>query len=328
MSLSTHYWTPGELQDLLALPRDEFLEKYEHIGYDAWRIKHGRHKRAVETSAPIVLEDDGLYRPTAWDYSPQSPSRPTLERHVMIGDTHGYYVEQEVWKTVLDFVRDFKPHRIHLLGDIIDFYDISRYLKDPNRRLVLGKEVEFTRDAILKPLRDAAPQATIEWTEGNHEARLNKYLWSRAPELASLPGLDIRNIFSLDDLRIHYKTKETEVGGVVMTHGHIVRAHSGWTAKAMMEGYGQSVIHNHTHRLGAVYSSRRGSDWVGFENGCLCQMDPSYITGTPNWQHGFSVGWLRTDGTFNFSQVHIKNGGFVYEGKFFGRDERLDHCHD
>ena len=57
-------------------------------------------------------------------------------------------------------------------------------------------------------------------------------------------------------------------------------------------------------------------------------MDPEYINGQPNWQHGFSVGWLLPNDQFHFEQIAIVNGTFVYGGKWFGAADEVDECHD
>jgi hypothetical protein len=329
MPNSGFFWTEAAISDLLALSREDFLAKYEKVSGHAYRQRLAEERRKVEFATPIAVTDDGLYRPQEWNYQPRSPIVPYgLEKHVNIGDTHGVFVDQRTWAAVLDFVRDFKPDQINLLGDIADFYDISRFDKNPNRRIVLGKEIEFTRDVILAELRRAAPKSRIIWVEGNHENRLQRYLWSRAPELASLPGMDMRELFRLRDLKITYTQQSLEVGDIQMTHGHMARKHSGWTAKAMMDEYGTSVIHNHTHRLGAIYKTDRGGEYVAFENGCLCNLNPEYINGVPNWQHGFSVGWVLPHGRFHFEQITILDGRFVYGGKFFGADDPVTDCHD
>lgn len=323
-----HFWTEPEIADLLALSKEAFLAKYGSITPTAYRLRRASEVSKVEFATPVSVVD-GLYQPKEWSYGPRDPIVPKgMERHVNIGDTHGIYVDQRTWKAVLDFIRDFKPHQVNLLGDIADFYDISRFDKNPNRRVVLGVEIEFTREVILSELRAAAPRARIVWLEGNHENRLKRYLWSRAPELASLPGLDMRSLFRLESLKIQYQNANLEIGDIQMTHGHMARKHSGQTAKAMLDDYGTSVIHNHTHRLGAVYKTDRGGEYVAFENGCLCALDPEYIPGVPNWQQGFSVGWVLESGRFHFEQIAILDGKFIYGGRFFGADEPITDCHD
>lgn len=326
------FWSEAALADLVSMGKEEFLTRYPQVSYDAWRQRRAIELKKIAENTPIVMDEkmgDGNLEFGHWEYTPSRPTIPAgVEKHVNIGDTHGVFVEQEVWKAVLDFIRDFKPDQINLLGDIIDFYDVSRFDKNPMRRVVLGREIDFTKDVILAELRRAAPKARIVWVEGNHENRLTRYLWSRAPELASLPNLDMTQLFALQKLKIEYQMDPIPVGNVNMMHGHMVRKHSAYTAKAMLDDMGKSVIHNHTHRLGAHYKTDHGGAHVAFENGCLCTMDMEYVSGKPNWQHGFSVGWVLPNGNFHFEQVAVIDGGFIFGGKFYGASDPIIECHD
>lgn len=326
MPNSGFFWNADAIADLLALDRDTFLARYPQVSHHAYRQRLAIERRSLP---PTVRFDDGQYHPDEWRYRPRDPSIPLgLEKHVILGDTHGVFVDQPVWAAVLDFIRDFQPHQVNCLGDVCDFYGISRFDKDPNRQVRLQNEIDFTREVILWELRRAAPGARILWRLGNHEERLEKYIRTRAPEFASLRVLDLASLFGTDELDIEVVDDDIKVGHIELTHGHMVRKHSGFTAKAMLDEYGASVIHNHTHRLGAVYKTDRSGPHVAFENGCLCRMDPEYINGIPNWQHGFSVGWLLPSAQFHFEQIAVVDGTFVYGGKFFGACDVVDDCHD
>jgi hypothetical protein len=197
------------------------------------------------------------------------------------------------------------------------------------RKMFLGREVGFTIDIVLSELRAAAKNARIVWVIGNHEIRLQKYLWTRAPELASLPSLDIRNLFELNKFGIHYTDQPLLVGDTLMTHGHLARKGSGNTARAMLDEYGRSVIHGHTHRLGAIYKTSAGQNFMAFENGCLCQLTPEFLPpGTVNWQHGFSVGYLMGDGEYHFQQILISpTNTIAFNGRVYGADDPVIDCH-
>jgi len=315
----SHIWSGDELADLTILDKPTFLTKYPWISPTAYR----QRKAVVEkTPQQSVVTVDGTYHPETWNYATSRPIVPDgAEKHVMIGDTHGVFVDQRVWASVLDFVRDFKPDAIHLMGDIADFYDISRFSKDPTRRVMLAKEIDFTKTVILAEIRRAAGQkCKIDWIEGNHEERLQKYLWRQAPELAGVPSMEMEALFDMNRYGISYVRGNITVGDLQLTHGNLVRKHSGYTAKAMLDDYGMSVMHNHTHRLGSVYKTDRSGEYVAYENGCLCRTDLDYVD-HPNWQHGFSVGWVLPTGRFHIQQIAVVDGRFVFDGKFYGKQE-------
>ena len=325
-----HTWSADELTDILALRPEDFFMKYSNISADAYRLRRAKETKKVETFAPVRFTGDGQYEPTPWDYAPGKSSTKVLERHVILSDIHGPYVNQPAFKMVLDFTREFKPTHIDIIGDCVDFFDVSRYTKDPLRKMFLGREVAFTIDVILAELRAAAPKSKITWVAGNHEDRLTTYLANRAPELASLPSLDMRSLFETEKLRIIYTTSAIELGDTVLTHGHMARKGSGATARAMLDTYGRSVVHGHTHRLGAIYKTSNHKTFMAFENGCLCSFDVPFIKdGMADWQLGYSVAYLMGDGRFRFEQISIPDDlTLAYGGRLYGASDVIEECHD
>lgn len=216
----------------------------------------------------------------------------------MLSDLQVPYHDPAAISLVLGWIRRHQPHTIHLLGDLIDFYPISNHLTDPTRSQALQQDLDAARD-FLGELCGVAPKAHVHLTEGNHENRLERYLWRKAEELSHLRALRLTELLDLKDLQVRYHTEQEpyKVGELWLTHGSLVRKHSAYTARAMVEKVGGSVLIGHTHRLGAHHVSTWHADYAGYENGCLCQLNPclanSYVKGAPNWQQGFSVLWRR-----------------------------------
>ena len=84
---------------------------------------------------------------------------------------------------------------------------------------------------------------------------------------------------------VPYKEGVLINGNFLITHGDLIRAHSSYTAKGMSDKYGGSGIHGHTHRLGSYYRKNYFGIYGWWENGCLCDLNPDWIT-NPNWQQG------------------------------------------
>jgi len=96
------------------------------------------------------------------------------ERSVFVPDLHVPFVDTKAFYTAVAFIKYFKPHLLFDLGDAIDFYQLSRFSKDPARREALQKDLDQTTDC-LSELRKAAPRARFYFIRGNHEYRLTKY---------------------------------------------------------------------------------------------------------------------------------------------------------
>lgn len=236
---------------------------------------------------------------------------------LVVGDLQYPYYDEKVWKAVLRFGRALGPTGIVLNGDIHDFYDLSRFDKNPARVGHLADEIQGMQDVILSPIVKIAPKAWRVFNEGNHEKRLQKYLWHHAPAVSQLKGLDVPGVLGLKSFGISYRQESNPVqaGSLLILHGHLIRKHSGMTARAHFERYGSSLLHGHSHRWG-TYSV---TNWTGVheasEHGCLCDLTPEYEP-HPNWQQGFAVVHVFEDRTFHAQVVKIIDRKFMlYGGK-------------
>jgi predicted phosphodiesterase len=217
----------------------------------------------------------------------------------------------------LSMIRKLKPVEVHLLGDVVDFYALSDHLRDPDRRFGLQDELDTTVE-FLRVVRKAAPKAAIYFYEGNHETRLRRYLSREAGELADLRSLSLPALLCFSELDIRFvpELKPHVIHRqLLLTHGTLCRQQSAYTARAMVDRYGMSVLHGHTHRLGTHYKTTWRKTLAGYENGCLCRLDVNpanaYTKGMPNWQHGFSIihTWKRRGRhQFDVEQVRIIDG--------------------
>jgi len=242
------------------------------------------------------------------------------EKSLFVSDLHAPYQDPHCMKIIEDFSRWFKPQKVFILGDLVDFYQLSKFDKNPCRMDNLQDDIDSARSE-LERIRSANPKADIVLFEGNHEARLTKWLWNH-PEVASLRNLSIQELLTLHKYDIKW------VGGLevylyhdfALEHGNIVRKFSAYTARGMMERNGVSGISGHTHRMGTHYHTDLGGDFVWVENGCLCDRHPDYVK-NPDWQNGFSVGFFKkANSRFTVDQICIPDGKCVYSGREFGRD--------
>ena len=237
---------------------------------------------------------------------------------VVLSDTHVPFQDKSVCRMLLKFIAEHRPGTIHLLGDISDFYSVSRFDKDPARKIDLQEDLDSTCK-FLWEIREAAPHAKLIFSEGNHEFRLRKYLQTEAKALALLRALKLEKLLEFEELKIQFRRHDRpyRVGSLLFTHGQLVRKWSGYSARGHFEKYGCCVIHGHTHRLGAFYHRDIQDTYAAWENGCLCDLNPDYTT-VPDWQHGWSVVWAQRD-YFHVEQVAVVKGRYNYHGRMYGR---------
>ena len=233
---------------------------------------------------------------------------------IVLPDVHVPYHDKDAVNLMLKVAKDIKPDTIVQVGDFVDFYAVSHYKKDPDRSTgtALQDELDQARD-LLAELTAIAPTTIIE---GNHEQRLTKYLYEKAPGLCGLRELTVSKLLGIDNKKSFYKKKGgVFLGKLLVLHGNEVSergvAYSSGTCRKGVEKLNMSVMHGHIHRLGSYYVTSKGQGTQsGYEIGCLCQKDVEYMDFS-NWQTGFALVTYRNDGdkAFNVELVEIQDTG-------------------
>lgn len=227
-----------------------------------------------------------------------------MRTYAVLNDIQIPFHDQPVLDAVLGFVKKLRPDGVVLNGDIVDCYELSVYDKDPLTQASLREEVDQAR-ALVGRLRMLSPK--VIWIGGNHEDRLRRYIWKRAPELGVLPGITFPKLFGLSDYGVEWRDygESIMLGKLMVTHGSMVRSHSAYSAKAHFDRHGTSVMIGHTHRMGQFYRTNRNGVHAAYENGCLCRLDPEYVH-DPDWQQGFAVVHVEErTGHFNVQQIPV-----------------------
>jgi len=237
-------------------------------------------------------------------------------RCLILSDIHIPYHDQSALAFALAYAKDYEPTHIVLNGDIIDAQEISSHPKDKHNPITFQDEVNEARQ-FLRVLRHQHKKATIVYTMGNHEHRLERYLTAHAPELASVDALALDELLELREHRIEFVDQRCKVsiGPFEVFHGSIIRKDAGNSVRGHMTRRGGSVVMGHTHRMGIVArTDRNGIHW-GIENGHLSDPDPDW-THDPDWQQGFSQIDVHGD-TVSLRQHHIHDWRLLVDGTLY-----------
>lgn len=271
------------------------------------------------------------------DTRPLNPDQlpHNLQRHIVLSDYHHrtylhrdpvsgkteirHAHDERALAVVEKFMLHWKPDVIHLAGDWVDFYKISRFCKVPPDEDELFDSVTAVRK-IFGRIRQAHPNATMYYELGNHELRWELYVEANAHAARNILDTSYNTLFQARDLGITilpYKERLAILPGLLdVTHGDLVRKGSGMTARGMLEK-GTSGVSGHTHRLGTIYKTTRTGTTSWSENGCLCSLSPDYAVNV-DWQQGFSLIWVDKDREwYQVQQVPIIKGKIFYEGRFY-----------
>ena len=243
----------------------------------------------------------------------------STETHLVINDIHAPYYDDNLIKLVLKFARILKPDYLVNLGDSVDMPSISQFDRSPERYTNLGQDFKAGYE-INGRFADAVKDAKRVYTKGNHCFRFEKYIM-RHPEISG--AIDFEAKIGLKDFgyKIYEYGDFFKHNDFLFTHGHIIRKHSGYTAKAMLDEIGTSGISGHTHRASAFYKTDLGGEKVWVENGCLCDFDLAYQwfrQKSVNWNYAISVITFHKD-KFHIDQIVIprKHLFIIYGNKYY-----------
>lgn len=233
-----------------------------------------------------------------------------------INDTHNPYQDPEALELAEIIIAKVQPELLVYPGDVNDFYQISKFDKDPGRVDEMQGDIDSTK-AMFRRHKKRFPSVKRRiLLGGNHEDRWQKFLWTSASALSSLKCLTIEELFGLEEFGIEYIPYEC---GLMINdlflglHGDIASIHSGYTAKRMYEKHGGCGICGHCHRGGSFYKRDRFGFWGWWENFCLCSLNPDWIK-NPNWIQGFSL--VHFQGRrFWVEQIPITDKACMYGGK-------------
>ena len=268
------------------------------------RAIYRRHKRFDLDEQRPYTNGHGL----TTEYVPQQPYEIRI---AFMTDQHCPFQDDYARSVALQIVRDFDP-QISISGsDGIDCYAVSSFSKSPERMRSNGLQREI--DVWTRCEREwmsATPNAKRFFLRGNHEDRLRRWLWENA-EVADLRAMQLSNLLEFDKLRLtQLRNDELIVGRLLIKHGTKVSANSAYTAKSELESerFEYNSMTGHTHRMGAYYVKKREEVVQAHECGCLCRLDPDYMT-NPNWQNGFVLATVhRGSVAFEPVVIHTVNG--------------------
>ena len=209
----------------------------------------------------------------------------------VVNDVHVPYHDKTAIALACKVLAWWKPEVIVYNGDLLDFYDLSRYDKNPGRQYRLQDEIDLFHTDVIAPINHAVGKKCRKvFLPGNHEARLQKFLMAH-PELFSLRDLELRNVLKLANYDIEYATYSVQFGDVLeVSHGTRVNKWAGMSAKAEQElrRYSMSTITGHVHRSG-TFKTKVGDTWkTGQESPCLCTLKPEYMR-VADWQQGITL---------------------------------------
>lgn len=240
-----------------------------------------------------------------------------LERVLIVPDTHAPYEDRRAWRLMMKAAREFKPHTIVHIGDLADCYAISAHSKDPTRVAFLKDEIVRVRE--LRAELDSLGAKDKRFVEGNHCARLKRYLQDKAPELFGLVTTDELLELSKNGWEFTPYREATRVGKVWFTHD--VGTSGKYSTARALDTYQHSVVIGHHHAIQYhVAGDATGSYQVGAQFGWLGDLNAvdylHKVRVSRTWALGFGIGYHHTpSGIVHLVPCPIVKYAVVVEGK-------------
>ena len=208
---------------------------------------------------------------------------------IVIPDIHVPYHDMAAIRVLCKVIKALQPDYLIVLGDSLDFYQLSKFDKDPLRKTTVSSDVTDFKH-VLQRLDAACPLKTEKvFLEGNHEHRLQKWIWSNATELGNMiPSLENYCGFKSLGWRFFKYGKFYKLGSVLYMHGDRCGMN---VSINMIRKYGCSVVHGHDHGAGIRYFANAIERMWALNCGHLSDMrQQEYLYGgVADWTAGFGV---------------------------------------
>ncbi len=236
------------------------------------------------------------------------------KRAFIINDVHIPFHSLEAITIAFDYAKKEKPDVVILNGDIIDAYQLSRFLRDPKERH-FAQELQLFKQffEIVKKTFNCP----IIYKLANHEIRYEHFLFQKAKELDGIDEFKLENIIKaraegvivVDDKRI------IKLNDLDLLHGHEFQ--TGFfnpvnVARGLYLRAKVTAMQGHSHRSSShTETDLHGKIKTTWSVGCLCHLSPKYAPYN-SWNWGFAL----VDMSDNKKEFVVRNKT-IYEGKVF-----------
>lgn len=223
-------------------------------------------------------------------------------KYIVLSDIHLPYHDRQALRLAIRHGKRSGCNGVLINGDMLDFYKLSRFTKDPERPSV-AEEFEALEQLIDYIIQELKPKAFV-WKLGNHEARWEDYLCRTCPEIKAIANLHIGKQIDLESRGVTLVESGNPIryGNLMIVHGH--EWGKGLTNPvnpargAFLKTFVCTIVgHQHISSNNGT-TSAFGVSIPCWSLGCMCQLHPEYAT-LNKWNHGFGILDTRRDWTFN-----------------------------
>jgi hypothetical protein len=271
------------------------------------RKKNISYKQFIETK-PKSSNPFGI--PTTWAEEKKVETLPTALKKVgFISDLQVPFHDPAVIDICFEFLLKSGIDSLYINGDLVDFYGLSDFEKDPRQR-----KFDEERESILEQLlyiKQTFPEIPIYYNlDANHEYRYERYMRKKAPELLGLKLFELEDILMLDEIGIKYfkNIDHVKIGKLPAIHGDTAfkRGSGVSPARTLWMRTKVSCIASHVHRT----SEYTDKDFYGdmttcWTTGMLMHPNVEYCKHTDQYNQGFAIIHKDKSGDFEVENRRI-----------------------
>jgi predicted phosphodiesterase len=257
----------------------------------------------------------GLPEAEPEDFTPYQITGKKHSRLLVINDVHIPYHSVEACTAAISWGKKEKVDGVVINGDMLDFYQLSRFDKNPKARN-FAYELEQGRQ-FLQVLQKQLKDVPMYYKLGNHEERYEKFLQTKAPELLDIEEFHLKNLLHakkyntvvIDEKRIIRLNHLNVVHGHEFTAGFIAPVN---IARGLFLRTNAAAIQGHHHRSSDHTETTLDRKTIPtWSIGCLCGLTPKYMP-VNKWNHGAAIVDLCSNG----KEYEVRNKKII-EGKIY-----------
>ena len=277
--------------------------------------KDGDKRRKQVAGSEFVLDTPRSYNPYKLPSSEETEYTPfIIKGYKKVGimtDVHLPYHNMIALTEAIRYLKAEKVDAVLLNGDIIDCFQLSRFMKDPKKR-----DFKYELDCLklFFDILNKELNCKIFFKIGNHEVRYQHFLLQKAHELIGIEDFEFSNLIKsrergIDIIDSNRFMKLNDLNGI---HGHEyiggVSAPVNIARGLYLRGK-VSAFQGHNHSSSEhTESNMDGKITTTWSIGCLSELHPAYMP-LNKWNHGVAMVELDSNGIdYQFHNKRIFKG--------------------
>lgn len=236
------------------------------------------------------------------------------KRIVIFSDIHVPFHSVDCLTAAIQYCKKEKPDAILLNGDTIDCHHLSRFVRDPKKR-IFAKELKTFQELI--EVFEKQLKCKIYFKVGNHEERYEHFLLTKAAELKGVEEFEFEAIIKARAKGIGFISdrRYMMLNSLAGIHGHEyiggISAPINPARGLFMRGK-VSSFQGHNHQTSEhTEPTMTGTMVTTWSLGCMSELHPAFMP-LNKWNHGFAIVDLDSNGSdFEFRNKRIYKGKVV-----------------